>query len=68
MPIYEYRCGECGEEFEKWQRSMSCAEEPRCPKCSSTHVNKAISLLGKCASSSTGGSALSDGSCAPTGG
>jgi putative FmdB family regulatory protein len=66
MPIYEYRCGECGEKFEKWQRSMSCAEEPRCPTCGSAHVNKAISLLGK--GGSTSGPALSDSSCAPSGG
>jgi putative FmdB family regulatory protein len=68
MPIYEYRCGACGEKFEKWQRSMLCAEAPRCPKCGSTHVNKAVSLLGKCASSSTAVSSQSDSSCAPTGG
>jgi putative FmdB family regulatory protein len=66
MPIYEYRCAECGEKFEKWQRSMSCLEEARCPKCGSKHVNKAVSLLGK--SGPVGGPSLSDSSCAPTGG
>lgn len=66
MPIYEYRCGECGERFDKWQRTMSSTEQVRCPKCGSQRVNKAISLVGK--SGSTGGGSLSDSSCAPTGG
>jgi putative FmdB family regulatory protein len=68
MPIYEYRCGACGEKFEKWQRSMSCAEAPRCPKCGSTQVSKAISMFGTCASTSTDAPVVSDSSCAPTGG
>jgi putative FmdB family regulatory protein len=61
MPIYEYKCSECGERFEKWQRSISCEEAARCPKCGSQQVKKAVSLLG-----STGGGSLSDSSCAPT--
>jgi putative FmdB family regulatory protein len=68
MPVYEYRCEECGEKFEKWQRSMSSTEDIRCPKCNSKRVSKAISLLGRCTSSSFGGPSLSDSSCAPTGG
>lgn len=64
MPIYEYRCAECGEKFDKWQRSMSHTEDVRCPKCGSQWVNKAISLFGTSTSSS--GGSLSDSSCAPT--
>ena len=64
MPIYEYQCSECGERFEKWQRSMVCTEEPRCPKCGSQHVNKAVSLFGK--SGSMSGASPSDSNCAPT--
>jgi putative FmdB family regulatory protein len=34
MPTYEYRCTECGNEFEKFQRM---SEEPgaECPECGS---------------------------------
>lgn len=32
MPTYEYRCRECGTEFEKFQR-MSDAPVAECPKC-----------------------------------
>ena len=66
MPIYEYRCSVCGEEFEKLIRSMSAAQEISCPRCGSRRVNKAISLFGGALSSSSGG--LSDSACAPTGG
>jgi putative FmdB family regulatory protein len=64
MPIYEYQCSECGERFEKWQRSMVCTEETHCPKCGSQRVKKAVSLFGK--GGSTSGEPLSDSSCAPT--
>jgi len=66
MPIYEYRCSECGERFDKWVRSMCCEEETRCPKCGSPRVKKSVSLLGK--SGSTSGGAFTDSSCAPTSG
>lgn len=32
MPTYEYRCGGCGEEFEKFQR-MSDEPGAPCPEC-----------------------------------
>lgn len=32
MPLYEYRCKECGHQFEKIQ-SFSAPEEKECPKC-----------------------------------
>jgi putative FmdB family regulatory protein len=64
MPIYEYKCSECGERFEKWQRSMSCEEAARCLKCGSQRVKRAVSLFAT--SGSTDGGSLSDSSCAPT--
>jgi putative FmdB family regulatory protein len=64
MPIYEYKCTDCGERFDKWLRSMGCEDETRCPKCNGQHVKKAVSLFGK--SGSTSGGSLSDSSCAPT--
>jgi putative FmdB family regulatory protein len=32
MPIYEYRCERCGNEFEEWQ-SFSASVENTCPDC-----------------------------------
>jgi|YNPNPStandDraft_1061719.scaffolds.fasta_scaffold79732_2 putative FmdB family regulatory protein len=46
MPIYEYRCTECGEEFEKFVRSMTAEVEVACPKCGSPKVEKKVSLFG----------------------
>jgi len=66
MPIYEYRCGECGEKFDKWHRSMSGMYEVHCPKCGSQSVNRAVSLC--CSTSPVGGASLADSSCAPTSG
>lgn len=37
MPIYDYRCGECGEVFEALVRSR---ERPACPSCSSTALER----------------------------
>lgn len=34
MPIYEYRCQECQQIFEQWQKDYSDQEKP-CPVCGS---------------------------------
>ncbi len=64
MPIYEYRCGHCGERFEKLVRSDD-KEPVRCPHCESSEVQKVISRLSAIRASLFGGRG---GSCAPTGG
>jgi putative FmdB family regulatory protein len=61
MPIYEYRCEKCGERFEKLVRGFSGQESLECPRCGSSDVRKAVSLLG-----GVGGGRASDaGSCNP---
>lgn len=45
MPIYEYRCPQCGERFEKFVRSLSAQTEVTCPRCGNTEVEKAVSLF-----------------------
>ncbi len=42
MPIYEYRCPDCGHEFEQLQR-MSDDPITDCPECSMSGVKKLIS-------------------------
>lgn len=43
MPIYEYVCGACGNEFEEWQK-ISDPPVSKCPKCGKKKVEKKISL------------------------
>jgi putative FmdB family regulatory protein len=45
MPIYEYRCGECGAQTEILQR-ISDAPLTVCPKCGKTALTKLVSAAG----------------------
>ena len=40
MPIYEYRCLNCGERFEKLVRSSEDKEEIVCPVCQSDFTER----------------------------
>ncbi len=40
MPIFEYRCGDCGEAFEFLQRGK---DTPECPVCGSKNLKKLLS-------------------------
>jgi putative FmdB family regulatory protein len=42
MPIYEYHCNACGNEFETLVLPHKPAE-PACPKCQSTNLEKLLS-------------------------
>ena len=43
MPIYEYRCSNCGERVEVLVRSETSAP-PTCPNCGSTLLDKLLSV------------------------
>jgi putative FmdB family regulatory protein len=64
MPVYEYRCAECGEQFELFLRSATQKAVPICPKCGSVEVEKALSLFGL--GGASGSSKTSAASCGPT--
>ncbi len=66
MPIFEYKCTSCGEDFEKL---IFGNKEVTCPKCSSKNVKKKFSVF--CASGTErplAGTAVSSGcsSCSKT--
>jgi putative FmdB family regulatory protein len=42
MPMFEYRCADCGREFEALVRSSTV---PQCPACASTHLDKKLSTF-----------------------
>jgi putative FmdB family regulatory protein len=43
MPIYEYRCDQCRNNFEELATSTTATVEISCPKCGSRKVKKTIS-------------------------
>jgi putative FmdB family regulatory protein len=43
MPLYEYACLKCGQEFEVLKKVSQIEEEQDCPKCSSKDTKKKIS-------------------------
>lgn len=67
MPIFEYRCAQCGHVFEHFWRGAERREELRCPECGAERVEKIVSLCGVSGRSSFGAD-LGTSSCAPTGG
>ena len=43
MPIYEYRCRDCGHQFERLVRTFEPVEG-RCPACESSNVEQLLSM------------------------
>ena len=44
MPIYEYRCADCGKRPSLFFRSFDAIEaSPACPECGGHHLNRVIS-------------------------
>lgn len=64
MPIFEYSCKRCGNEFETLVRGSSPAVE--CPKCHGTELTKKLSAFAA-PSGSTAGRAADLGACSSCG-
>ena len=47
MPIYEYRCDECGRVTSILVRSLRAKVVPRCEQCDSTRMKKLISRVSR---------------------
>ena len=45
MPIYEYRCEDCGTQFEKLVRGSTGAAEIECPSCGQKHLKQELSTF-----------------------
>lgn len=63
MPIYEYACGQCGNEFEMLVRSDTV---PGCPRCQSTDLEKKLSVFAT-AGSAEDAAPLAAGPCGSCG-
>jgi putative FmdB family regulatory protein len=68
MPLYEYRCKDCGTEFEKQLRFSEANQLPACPNCNSTQTRKKISSVVSFSANTAGSSASSSSSCNTSGG
>ena len=65
MPLYEFECTDCHEEFEDLVPNLSRIDEVECPRCGSGKVHRLQSGFAT-VSSSSGGYASSAG-CRSTG-
>lgn len=45
MPIYEYQCEECGENFELRRNIYESDSEIKCPKCQAEYPKRALSAF-----------------------
>jgi len=59
MPIYEFRCEDCGERFEKLCFSSADENKTRCPRCGSSRVRREFSTF----ACGIGGGSFGFGSC-----
>ena len=53
MPLYEYRCNKCGEQFEVRQSMGDDGSKLKCPKC---QAGKPVRLMSTFSSAGSGGS------------
>ena len=51
MPIYEYRCNECGKVFSRLQKVGATADGVVCPECGSSAVDRMLSTFASASSS-----------------
>jgi putative FmdB family regulatory protein len=66
MPLYEFRCAECGAEFEKLVRRAGAYDNVACPVCESRSVEEMLSTFASPAKA--GSSKVSSSGCRPSGG
>ncbi len=62
MPVYVYRCCQCGAEFEKLVLTAARAAEVACPVCQSVEVERRPALFGL---GGAGDTMAAERSCAP---
>ncbi|MCU0248499.1 MAG: zinc ribbon domain-containing protein [Bryobacter sp.] len=67
MPMYEYRCEQCGKQFEQLRRMSEADTGVVCPACQSQDVARLLSTCAFSGGSASGGGAPSGG-CGGRGG
>jgi len=64
MPIYEYKCGDCGYVFEEYRALKEADQKAKCPKCEKTGAERVPSVFASCG----GEGKAAAGSCGTSGG
>ena len=67
MPIYEYRCRQCGEAFNHRFRSLKAVEEegtPSCPACGADGAQRLVSSVAALGGAVDSGGGESEGTAA----
>ena len=67
MPLYEYRCPDCGHRFEILQRLGAGPDDVICPQCGRKKPDKQFSTFASSASEA-GGAIAGGGGCGGGGG
>ena len=57
MPLYEYRCRDCGERFEVLQRLGERGDDLRCPSCGQPAPERQLSTFASTGASRAGAGA-----------
>jgi putative FmdB family regulatory protein len=65
MPLYEYHCNYCGEDFDKIVSFSEADHLPECPACGQSDTRKKISAGAVIGTSSGGSSSASAPAAAP---
>lgn len=68
MPLYEYQCNDCGEEFEKMVPFSQANQSQPCPFCQSQDTRKKISTIAFRGNSLSMTSVSTSDSCGSRGG
>ncbi len=66
MPLYEYKCLDCGEVFEVLQSSYKQNPDLACKNCGSSHFKKLVSSFSAGLNSSSESESCPTGTCALT--
>jgi putative FmdB family regulatory protein len=64
MPLYEFECLDCGNEFESLVRKFSEIADVKCPACNSKRLEEKVSSFASVSKAGASGAA----NCAPSGG
>lgn len=67
MPLYEYRCADCGTKFEKLVRASTVVAELACPSCGEKHLDQELSTFSAHANGRSSSSAAPMGGGCPAG-